>query len=84
MYRHYYVDEKFLGTTINANIRIFKKVYTDGRIQYILDVKPQSGESQYELKIINEKPSRNNDPGCLVCIAGKAIGKIACRKIVRD
>ncbi len=85
MYRHFYVSQESLGKTINAKIILFKKIYTDGRVQFILDVKPQcDSASQYELKIITEKPNRNNDLGHLICLAGKAIGKVACREIAKN
>lgn len=84
MYRHFYISQEFLGKTINAKIILFKKIYTDGRVQYILDIKPQNNSaSQYELKIITQKPNRNNDLGHLICLEGKAIGKVACREIVK-
>jgi len=82
MYRHFYVSEEYLGKTITAQITLYKKVYPDNRVQYILDIKPQSGtEAQYELKIYTEKPNRNGDLGSLICIKGKAIAKIVCKQI---
>ncbi|GEM_PF-5987858 len=84
MYRHFYISEESLGKTINAKIVLYKKVYLDKRVQYILDVKPQSSSSpRYELKIITEKPTKNKDLGPLICLEGKAIGKIACREIIQ-
>lgn len=84
MYRHFYISQEFLGKTINAKIELFKKVYKDGKVQFILNIKPQfSLKSQYELKLITDKPSKNNDLGHLICLEGKAIGKVACRKILK-
>ena len=81
MYKHYYVSEEFLGKTINAKIILFKKVYSDNRVQYILDIKPISdSKSKYELKIYTDKPNRNNDLGHLICLEGKAVGKVACKE----
>lgn len=83
MYRHFYVTEEYLGKTISAQITLFKKVYPDNRVQYILDIKPQLGtKPEYELKVYTEKPGKNTDLGGLICIDGKAIGKIACKEIL--
>jgi len=84
LYKHYYVSQEFLGRTINAQVTLYKKVYADNRVQFILDIKPQSGsESKFELKIYTEKPGKNTDLGGLVCIEGKAIGKVACKEIIK-
>ncbi len=84
MYRHFYISQEFLGKTINAKVILFKKIYTDGRVQFILDIKPQSSsQSKFDLKIITEKPTKNKDLGPLICLEGKAIGKIVCQEIVR-
>ncbi len=83
MYIHYYISEDYLGGIIVAQIELQKKIYPDNRVQYILNVRPQSNVGpKYELKIIANKPNRNDDLGYLICIEGKAIGKIACREIV--
>lgn len=85
MYRHFYISQEFLGKTINAKIILSKKIYMDNRVQFILDVKPQSGSaSQYELKLITDKPNKNKDLGPLICLEGKAIGKVACREIGKN
>lgn len=84
MYRHFYISQELLGKTINAKVILSKKIYENGRVQFILDIKPQSSsQSKYDLKIITEKPAKNKDLGPLICLKGKAIGKIACREIVK-
>jgi len=70
---------------VNATIEVVQKNYQDGRIQYILNVKPQEGKSKYELKIITNKPSKDSRLGILLYgnngTAEIPVGKIACKEL---
>lgn len=85
MYRHYFVNENMLGKSINAVIEVVQKDYLDGRKQWILNVKPMEGKSQYKLKIITDKPNRDEALGVLLYgnngSASTPVGKVACKKL---